>query len=108
MIVKVIKGRSFVGAATYAYKGDGQNVIGGNMAGITPREWSKRWDSFADCARLWTGPLHTSSFPPRLKTLTLIRQRGAKLQRSFSKTLDYRHARTSYFATLIPTTSIST
>lgn len=41
MIVKVIKGRSFVGAATYAYKGDGQNVIGGNMAGITPREWSK-------------------------------------------------------------------
>jgi len=41
MIVKVIKGRSFVGAATYAYKGDGQNVIGGNMAGKTPREWSK-------------------------------------------------------------------
>lgn len=41
MIVKVIKGKGFEGLASYNMKGDGRIMIGGNMAGRTPRELSK-------------------------------------------------------------------
>ena len=46
MIVKVIKGRAFTPLAAYGHNGDGRNVIGGNMAGSTPREWSKEVGQF--------------------------------------------------------------
>jgi hypothetical protein len=46
MIVKVIKGRAFTPLVEYGHNGDGRNVIGGNMAGSNPREWSKEVGQF--------------------------------------------------------------
>lgn len=46
MIGKVIKGRSFRSLCVYLLNGDRGSIIGGNMAGTTPRELAKEFGAF--------------------------------------------------------------
>ena len=46
MISKIIKGRGMQGVVAYAMDGDHRTIIGGNLAGRTPRQLSKEFGQF--------------------------------------------------------------
>ena len=46
MISKIIKGRGMQGVVAYAMDGDHRAIIGGNLAGQTPRQLSKEFGQF--------------------------------------------------------------
>ena len=46
MISKIIKGRGMEGVVTYAMDGDHRAIIGGNLAGQTPRQLSREFGQF--------------------------------------------------------------